>query len=272
MSNLIYKATNIINNKAYIGKAVSSVEVRKQQHYRDALNGCDFIFHRAIRKYGFENFKWEILYNNVPKEQLGFAEICAIYTHDSLYNGYNMTFGGEGCLGRITKEETKQKISIANRGENSPMFGKHLSEEMKKKLSESHMGKTFSLESRQKMSMSRIGEKNPMFGKSRSAEARKTTSEKNKNKIPWNVGLTKESDRRLAKMYAGRKKGPENKKWRQDITLEILEKAATENGFECKKVAKFLDYHRDSIRNRLKYFGFKNWTEFCTQVKQKYNV
>ena len=52
--------------------------------------------HKAIREYDFGNFKWEVIYDNIPKELLNLAEICAIYLYDSDLNGYNMSAGGEG--------------------------------------------------------------------------------------------------------------------------------------------------------------------------------
>ena len=60
MRGIIYKAT-FPSGKAYIGQTTKSLGKRKRQHVRKALSGSPFPFHAAIRKYGAENVKWEII-------------------------------------------------------------------------------------------------------------------------------------------------------------------------------------------------------------------
>ena len=89
---------------------------------------------------------------------------------------------------RCTSEEYEEaRIAFSNsqKGENNFMYGKtgynygkHLSDETKKKLSESHKGLTVSEETKQKMSKSAMGEKNPMYHKYHTEETRKIMSEK----------------------------------------------------------------------------------------------
>jgi hypothetical protein len=69
----------------------------------------------------------------------------------------NRTNGGEGFSGAIHTPETKAKISAAMKGENSPNYGKTLSPETKRKLSEAHKGKTHSEETRTKISAAQKG-------------------------------------------------------------------------------------------------------------------
>ena len=57
---IIYKVTNKINNKNYIGITSNPIDVRKRQHKYNSKNP-KYIFHKAILKYGWENFIWEIL-------------------------------------------------------------------------------------------------------------------------------------------------------------------------------------------------------------------
>lgn len=95
MEGLIYKATNIVNNKIYIGQTSCSLEKRKNEHYNSLDN---LYFHNAIRKYGKENFIWEILENNICSyEKLNQQEKYWIqYFHSNDTNlGYNLTKGGE---------------------------------------------------------------------------------------------------------------------------------------------------------------------------------
>ena len=59
---LIYRATNLVNGKIYIGQTVRTLHKRKLEHLNEAIKKeSNFIFHKAIRKYENHNFKWEIL-------------------------------------------------------------------------------------------------------------------------------------------------------------------------------------------------------------------
>uniref|UniRef100_A0AB39C730 GIY-YIG nuclease family protein n=1 Tax=Bacillus phage KoopaTroopa TaxID=3234046 RepID=A0AB39C730_9CAUD len=110
---IIYKVTNVVNGKIYIGQTVQELWARKSGHKSHALTELkDNIFSRAIRKYGWDNFKWEIIDNANNKEELNKKEIHWIGHYKSHgVNGYNETDGGEGTHGYIVKEETKNKIS-----------------------------------------------------------------------------------------------------------------------------------------------------------------
>lgn len=91
----IYKITNCENNKVYIGQTVGSIEHRFKEHKNAAKRGCDYKFHRAIRKYGVENFiieQVEECNNNLLDDR----EIYWIKYYDSYHKGYNSTKGGNG--------------------------------------------------------------------------------------------------------------------------------------------------------------------------------
>lgn len=108
---IVYKVTNSVNSKVYIGKTIETLEKRKDEHYRNAFNYLlESKFYRAIRKYGFENFVWEIIATYSTNEECLAGEIEFIKTYSSFTEGYNMTIGGEGSLGRIVSDETKEKI------------------------------------------------------------------------------------------------------------------------------------------------------------------
>lgn len=100
----IYKVTNNINGKVYIGKTVETVETRFKEHLREAYSQKQWNrpFHLALIKYGKENFSLEIL-EEVPFEKLNEKEIYYIkkynsYIHFENSNGYNATLGGDGSL------------------------------------------------------------------------------------------------------------------------------------------------------------------------------
>lgn len=98
--NLIYKVTNLINNKIYIGQTTTSLEQRKKEHeYRALANKRNTYFYSAIKSYGIENFKWEILENNLSFDQLNSREeywISYYHSNEKEY-GYNMTKGGDNA-------------------------------------------------------------------------------------------------------------------------------------------------------------------------------
>lgn len=92
---LIYKIENSINNKIYIGKTTRSFNERKREHCKD-YKTKDTLLYRAMRKYGLENFQFEIIEDNIPNEEISAKEKEYIKKYNSYYEGYNMTFGGEG--------------------------------------------------------------------------------------------------------------------------------------------------------------------------------
>lgn len=113
----IYKATNILNDKSYIG-LTKELNCRQRRHYDDAIGGSPTHFHRAIRKYGMTVFEWEILAECSTREEAGNLEIELISEHDTFANGYNMTTGGES--GWTVTDEIHQKIIDAARARPRP--------------------------------------------------------------------------------------------------------------------------------------------------------
>lgn len=192
---IIYKSTNKINGRVYIGKTVRDFEHRKAQHKTQALNNrYNSYFHHAIRKYGWDNFDWEVIDFHDDEGTLGLMEEAYILFFDSYNNGYNLTRGGDGASGAKRSEETRRKLSEALSGENHPFYGKKRSAETRRKISEAHSGKKHSAETRKKMSEASkrenlssetrkklsealSGENNPMYGKKHSAETLKKISE-----------------------------------------------------------------------------------------------
>ena len=106
----IYKYTNRINGKVYVGKTDYPLSHRHRQHISKSNRGLDTLFGRAIRKYGIESFALEVL---AEVEELGsFVEILYISVlraNQPLY-GYNITDGGEGTLGHHHSEKSKEAI------------------------------------------------------------------------------------------------------------------------------------------------------------------
>lgn len=107
---IIYKATNIKNNKSYIGQTIYDLKSRIKSHISEA-NRDNLPFHNALLKYE-NDFKWEIIEQCESKNELDEMEFHYILQYNTLMpNGYNLTLGGEGTHGWIPNEETKKNIS-----------------------------------------------------------------------------------------------------------------------------------------------------------------
>lgn len=91
----IYKITNKVNNKVYIGQTIKTVEKRFQQHKNNSNKSyfSQIVLYKAFNKYGIENFICEEI-EEVPNDLLDKREIYWIDYYDSYFNGYNSTLGG----------------------------------------------------------------------------------------------------------------------------------------------------------------------------------
>jgi group I intron endonuclease len=107
---IIYKATNIINGKSYIGQTKSNLERRMKGHVDSALkNNDNRHFYNSIRKYGSQKFQWQILEHCDSKEELDEMEFHYIMQYNTYKNGYNLTLGGDG--GNTKSKYTKEQIT-----------------------------------------------------------------------------------------------------------------------------------------------------------------
>jgi group I intron endonuclease len=107
---LIYKLTNIVNNKIYIGCTTTSLNKRFNLHIRRSKNNKNNKLYNSIRKYGIDNFTIEQI-EECENDILFEREIYYINLFDTYNNGLNSTLGGEGCLGYHHTEETKELLS-----------------------------------------------------------------------------------------------------------------------------------------------------------------
>ena len=92
---IVYKATNKVNGKSYIGQTVQSLSQRKASHKCNAKNGIQCYFYNAIRKYGFDLFDWEVLIKCYNSKNLNESEKLFITKFNSINDGYNLTSGGD---------------------------------------------------------------------------------------------------------------------------------------------------------------------------------
>lgn len=110
---IIYKITNKINGKVYIGQTIHSLEARWKRHLKCARDGVDTHLYQAIRKYGEENFIPEIVCEANTKKELNILETYYIQEYDSIHVGYNMVDGGNNNVMFIpeVKEHHKEVVS-----------------------------------------------------------------------------------------------------------------------------------------------------------------
>ena len=192
----IYRITNLVNGKTYIGQ-------HRYKKLNDNYMGSGVLLAKAKKKYGIENFKKEILELDIPNVELAndWEQMYILFERAKGKAEYNIANGGSGPvgvsfsdehrqklslakkgkqsnrLGVTLSEETRKKISESLKGRQSPNKGKHFSEEYKRKLSEAHKGKHHSEEAKRKMSEAKKG-------KHFSEEHRKKLSEAHKGQIP----------------------------------------------------------------------------------------
>lgn len=116
MIGTLYKITNVINGKVYIGKTYQSIEERWKEHQKDSQRFSTRPLYKAMRKYGVENFSIESL-GQYNEGQLEEKEIEVIEKYNSFISGYNATLGGDGRR-RVPEEEIlflyKKGLSILN--------------------------------------------------------------------------------------------------------------------------------------------------------------
>ena len=112
---IIYCYTNKINGKKYIGQTINP-ENRYNSHKRNYLNpkykDYNSLLHQAFRKYGFDNFEYEILVKDIGNiEMLNNLEIYYIkHFNSKVPNGYNVEDGGKNASKPKTLEHRKKEI------------------------------------------------------------------------------------------------------------------------------------------------------------------
>lgn len=162
--HFIYKTTNLINGKIYVGQ-------KSSDYLCESYLGSGRHLKCSINKYGVENFQREIIEFCNSVDHLNEREIYWIEKLDARNPevGYNIAKGGN-----IIQLKGELNPMYGKYGELNPFYGKHHTEENRKRMG--RPGVKASLETRQKLSLARKGRVSSMKGKTHSEETKKKMS------------------------------------------------------------------------------------------------
>lgn len=231
------------NGKIYIGMTCQKPE--RRWNYGKNYKSNIYMFN-AIQKYGWDNIKHKILYENLSEKEAEQKEIelIAKYKSNNRIYGYNIENGGnhngkineeirhrlsESHKGQKVSLETREKISKANKG-------KKISLETRMKISIANKGRKLSNETRQKLSKASKGKLSPRKGKKMTEEQKRKISNSHKGKPTWNKGkhniYSKEAILKMSESHKGK---PSNKKGKH-LSEETKQKIS--NFHKGKKLSK----------------------------------
>jgi group I intron endonuclease len=145
----VYLATSP-SGKGYVGYSTQGAATRWTKHVRAARNGSPAALHRAIRKYGADAFTLDVIDRVSTLDGAHRAERAWIRELGTLVRGYNLTAGGEGCLGRPSpmlgrkhSAQTIERMRAASLGQgpNKGRTGQTCSTETLAKMRAAHAGR-----------------------------------------------------------------------------------------------------------------------------------
>lgn len=215
---IVYKATNQVNSKMYIGYTVRTLQKRKTQHLHDAKHHrYKSVFHRAIRKYGDDVFEWIVLHAVDNEDVVKQLEIDEILKHKSLIteNGYNMTQGGTGfASGKLNHNYINPRY-----GKDNSFYGKKHTKESRELMSKNAyvVYGTDNYFGKHKF----VGDNNHFYGKTHTNDTKQKIG--NANSSVWKITSPDSDDTTIVKNlhtfckehdlnYSGVKSSARNKK------------------------------------------------------------
>ena len=241
----IYIITNKINNKFYIGQS-NDIFRRFMEHKNLNKKGCRLL-HAAIKKYGVENFKFEIL-EECTIENLDRKEIFYI---EKLQPEYNISLGGQGAKGHSVSEDVRKILS-----EKSKEQWDNLSEEGKRKriinnLKGPAKGHSVSEETRIKLRLVSLGK----IQSQETIERRKKTMQEKKK-----TGWRKNGDYAKKRIYC----------LTTNQSFESLKQAGIELGLNPSSISGVLKGRYKTTKGYVfKYEGVEATCDECNRVGRK---
>jgi group I intron endonuclease len=277
---IIYRTTNLINQKFYVGK---------DTHNNPNYYGSGKRLKLAIKKYGIENFKKEVLEVCDTLELLNEREKFWIKELNAISEGYNISLGGDGgdtisnnprrdeigkkisesnkgkFIGKTNSKETREKISNALKGrfvgDKNPNYGKNHTDEAKDKIRKKALGRVVSNETRKKISIKNKGKKGVVWTdemRQKLSDSRKINNPfKGKTHTPEVIQKIKEANskpkseehkRKISETLKGNKPGNMRKIIVEGIEYESLSEGARQIGIPIS-----------TMKNRLKSPNFDNY-------------
>jgi group I intron endonuclease len=164
MKSGIYAITHVESGRKYVGQS-SDMPRRWRRHIQLARLGDGRHLYCAIRKYGADAFKFEVLETCCP-EMLNERELHWIAALGTFSDGFNLTIGGDGVRGHKWSDEAKARISASVSARMTPEHrkllsdlnkGRGVSEEAARKMGVTRRGRKLSDEHRRKISEGRKG-------------------------------------------------------------------------------------------------------------------
>ncbi|AGE49593.1 GIY-YIG catalytic domain-containing endonuclease [Acanthocystis turfacea Chlorella virus Can0610SP] len=230
----VYRLTSP-SNKSYVGQTIRPIKERFNEH--QTKTNCVLIY-RAIQFHGWHNMKKEWI--EVPDDELNFYEEMLVTLLGTIApDGYNLREGGES--------------------------GGKMSEEVKKKLSVAHTGKTLADEHKQKISQSMSGENNPMFGQTHTEETKIKMSDKRKGEDHpmYRKTHTDDAKQKMSVAHSGKNNPLSKKVYQYDLDGTFVKLFAS-----CGEAARSLNKNdgtcirQCAIGKRPTMYGFKwSYTE-----------
>ena len=231
----VYKIVNSLNDKHYIGSAIN-INTRWKNHLKDLKNNKHHSNHlqRSWNKYGEGSFKFEVIEYIEDKTKLIEREQHWIDFYQSYKReyGYNLLPKAGSMLGYKMPIEVREKMSLMRKGENAPWYGKKFTEEHRRNLSNSFMGRAVSEISRFKISRSlkEYFENNPAIGRKHNDITKQIISEKQKERIRINghpmQGKKHSNDakNKMSESHTGKHSGSNNNMYGKNHTEESKSK------------------------------------------------
>ncbi len=243
MKHYIYKITNLLNNKIYIGQT-NNFNLRIQQHKSAAKHKAYALVDKIIKKYGIDNFTYSIIETCDSQAEANYQEIWNIFIQCSLVAelGYNIALGGNKL---IHTSEMKKKISTSL-----------------KKYYKTHKSKWFGKKHSQKSKiiMSKIS-----IGKSGTNKNKKFSEE-------WKTNLSKSLKGR--QILSSRKFSKEIEQEICDLYLKKISTVQLEKKYNCSRSIILNILHRNNVKirtkqeyNSRKMFSNEEELKICEEYK-----